>query len=146
MTVFSSNTSSERLAVHSIDEFAFTVPDLREAMHFYESFGLDVRNEDGFLGLYTHGNAHRWGKLLPGVGKQLRWLSFGINALDMPGFERRITEQQVERINAPQGADDQGLWIRGPDGLAVQVRVAAKVSPSQPAPREFPPESAITWR
>ena len=41
------------LAVHSVDEFVFSVPDLEKARHFYTSFGLDVRDEGGALALYT---------------------------------------------------------------------------------------------
>ena len=31
------------VAVHSVDRFVFTVPDLAEAQRFYTAFGLDVR-------------------------------------------------------------------------------------------------------
>ena len=30
-------------AVHSLDRFVFTVPDLDDAARFYDDFGLDVR-------------------------------------------------------------------------------------------------------
>ena len=36
---------ADLLAVHSVDEFVFSVPDLQQARHFYTSFGLDVRDE-----------------------------------------------------------------------------------------------------
>jgi len=39
------------LAVHSLDRFVFSVPDLREAMSFYQAFGLDVRDTEGRLDL-----------------------------------------------------------------------------------------------
>jgi catechol 2,3-dioxygenase-like lactoylglutathione lyase family enzyme len=38
--------TTQTLAVHSLHEFVFCVPDLNEAAHFYSSFGLDVRNEN----------------------------------------------------------------------------------------------------
>ena len=38
-----SNAQTAPLAVHSVDEFVFSVPDLEEARRFYSSFGLDVR-------------------------------------------------------------------------------------------------------
>ena len=123
------------LAVHSVDEFVFSVPDLEQARHFYSSFGLDVRNEDGALALYTFAHPHRWGRVLAGADKRLLWLSLGIHAEDAQRFERHLCGQQVARIAAPTGADGGGLWIQGPDGLALELRVAAKSSPSQPAPR-----------
>ncbi|TAM44956.1 MAG: metapyrocatechase [Burkholderiaceae bacterium] len=126
------------LAVHSVDEFVFSVPDLAQARHFYSSFGLDVRNEDGALALYTFAHPHRWARVLPGADKRLLWLSLGVHAEDAPRFERHLRERQVVRIDAPPGAEAGGIWLQGPDGLALQLRVAPKSSPSQPAPREFP--------
>jgi catechol 2,3-dioxygenase-like lactoylglutathione lyase family enzyme len=133
-------TSKRTLAVHSIDEFVFSVPDIEQARHFYLSFGLNVRDEDGGLALYTHGHPHRWARVLPGPAKRILWLSLGIRAEDALPFDRHLNEREVVRIDAPSGADTGGLWIKGPDGLPLRLRVAVKASPSQPAPREFPPE------
>lgn len=128
-------------AVHSVDEFVFSVPDLGEARRFYEAFGLDVRDAGGALALHTFGHPQRWARVVQGEAKRLRWLSLGIHARDAERFERHLAAQGIARIAAPAGADDGGLWIEGPDALPVQLRVAAKCSPSQPAPREFPPEN-----
>jgi hypothetical protein len=49
-----SNTSRP-LAVHSVHEFVFSIPDLEAACHFYTSFAQDVRNENGGLAPYTRG-------------------------------------------------------------------------------------------
>jgi catechol 2,3-dioxygenase-like lactoylglutathione lyase family enzyme len=130
------------LAVHSVDEFVFTVPDLAQARHFYASFGLDVRDEEGGLALYTFGHEHRWGRIFAGSGrKKLQWISFGIFLADAQRFESLFEELGVPRIEVPAGGNPDGVWFRGPDGVALQLRVAAKVSPSQPSPREFAPES-----
>ena len=128
------------VAVHSVDEFVFSVPNIEDARRFYTSFGLDVRDEDGALALYTYGHPHRWARMLPGGAKRLLWLSLGIHAADLQRFERRLAEREVIRIAAPDGADSGGLWIEGPDGLALQLRIADKSSPSQAGPREFAPE------
>ena len=53
--------ASDRLAVHPVDEYAFSVPDLQQARHFYTSFGLDVRDEDGALTLYFRYVRDTWG-------------------------------------------------------------------------------------
>lgn len=137
-------------AIHSVDEFVFSVPDLESARHFYTSFGLDVRNEGNALGLYTFGHPHRWARIfpntIPGARKRLLWLSLGIHAEDLPRFGRHIREREVARIEPPSDADHDGLWIAGPDGLPIQLRVADKCSPSQPAPREFPQENCNAGR
>ena len=50
-------------AIHSLDRFVFTVPDLAEARRFYDAFGLDARLVEGRLDLYTFGHSHRWGSI-----------------------------------------------------------------------------------
>ena len=47
-------------AVHSLDHFVFSVPDLDEAARFYDDFGLDVRHSGDKLHLHTAGHPHRW--------------------------------------------------------------------------------------
>ncbi len=120
------------IGVHSVDHFAFAVPDLDEAARFYTDFGLEVRQAaDGSLELYTWGNPHCWGKVSKksdGPGKKLRYLSFGAFEGDMPEFERRLNEAKIERC-APLN-DDGGLWFRSPDGLPLQIKVAGKCSPN----------------
>jgi catechol 2,3-dioxygenase-like lactoylglutathione lyase family enzyme len=137
--------SSPSPAVHSVDEFVISVPDLQQARHFYRCFGLDVRDESGGLGLYTVGHAHRWGRVLPGPAKRLLWVSFGIHADDAPRFEQHV-ETRAQRIAPPPAAGYDGLWLRGPDGLPVQLKVADKCSPSQPAPQQDWPASANRGR
>ncbi|HXE18664.1 VOC family protein [Castellaniella sp. UC4442_H9] len=135
------------LAAHSVHEFVFSVPDLAAARQFYESFGLDVRDEDGALGLYTFGNPHRWGRILRGAVKRLLWITWGVFADDLKAFHTRIETLHVPRIPRPVQAGTEGdFWIAGPDGLAHQIVVAEKTSPSHKAARIFPPESSTRGR
>ena len=140
------SSRTDLLAVHSVDEFVFSVPDIEEARAFYTAFGLDVRDEGEALALYTFDHPHRWARVREGAGKRLLWISLGIHAQDSIRFERRLAEREVARIDPPAGAPADGLWIAGPDGLPIQLRVAEKSSPSQPAPREFPPANANVGR
>lgn len=134
------------LAVHSVDEFVFAVPDLDVARHFYTSFGLDVREEGGLLALYAFGHPHRWARMVQGEAKRLLWLSLGIHAQDLPRFEKRIIELGIQRITPPEGAGPEGIWVRGADDLPIQLRIADKCSPSKPSPREHLPENANIGR
>ena len=124
--------AARRLAVHSLVEFAFSVPDLAEARHFYASFGLDVRGDAAEVSLYAHGHAHRWARVLPGPSKRLLWVSFGIHRGDLPAFEHHLAARGVAAIPAPAGAGNDGLWIAGPDGVPLQLRVADKPSLATP--------------
>lgn len=137
---------TDLLAVHSVHEFVFSVPDLEQARHFYTNFGLDVRDEEGSLALYTRHHTHRWARIFQGAEKRLLWVSYGIYALDLARFAQHLTDQGVTRIAPPQGADAAGLWLQGPDGLPLQITVADKCSPSEPVPRIYPPETGKSGR
>ena len=136
------DSASAAPAIHSIHEFVFSVSDLPEAERFYRAFGLDVRREQRGLGLYTFGNAHRWGTVVEGERKQLQWVSLGIFEHDYTAFEVRLDAYGVKRIAAPAGAGAEGLWIEGPDGVSIQLVVAEKCSPSRKSARSYPPELA----
>lgn len=133
MTSAEGNVRSMRpargLGVHSLDHFALCVPDLRRAQHFYSSFGLDVREERPGLGLYTHGHPHRWGLLIEGKTKQLRYLSFGVFAEDFERLKQHLEVSQAPPSKPPAEFADDGVWVRDPDGLWIGLRVAEKSAP-----------------
>lgn len=130
------------LAVHSLHEFVFSVPDLEEARRFYECFGLEVRLENDMLALYTYGHPQRWARICQaGARKRLQWLTWGVFADDMPAFEAHLHAQGVTRIAPPALAHGEtGLWFEGPDGMPQQLVPAEKCSPSVKAPRHYPSE------
>jgi catechol 2,3-dioxygenase-like lactoylglutathione lyase family enzyme len=126
------NTTSFAAAVHSVHRFTFTVPDLAEAERFYTCFGLDVRREGERLHLRTFGHPHVWAHVLEGgERKRLQCVAYGIHADDVSTFAERIAAQGCQAEPHPL-AQEPGLWLRDPDGLALQLVVAPKVSPSAP--------------
>jgi catechol 2,3-dioxygenase-like lactoylglutathione lyase family enzyme len=134
------------VAAHSVHEFVFSVPDLDQAKRFYESFGLEVRQEQGCLGLYTYGHQHRWARIFEGDKKRLLWLSWGIYAEDLASFSDRLSGLGIERINAPEHAERSGIWFRGPDGLPHQLVVADKCAPESKTVRIMPPDHSNCGR
>ena len=113
MTSGASIPTPPLLAVHSVDEFVFSVPDLEAARQFYASFGLDVRDEDGGLAL-TPSAIHALGPHPAGGGTQAAVVAQpGHPRGDAPRFAEH--QQGIARITAPAGADDGGIWITGPD-------------------------------
>lgn len=118
------------LGVHSVDTFNLAVPDLKVAHDFYTAFGLDVREEDNGLGLYTTGHPHRWGRVSEGPAKRLSYISFGAFEDDMERLRRRLQDQGVRQLDPPPGFESNGIWFRDPDGTLVEVRVAEKSSPN----------------
>jgi catechol 2,3-dioxygenase-like lactoylglutathione lyase family enzyme len=117
-------------AVHSLHRFVFTVPDLDEAARFYGTFGLDVRRHGERLDLHTFGHPHRWGSIHRAAGpKKLQYLSFAAYPEDIDALKRNLDQLGVPRSDAHPLGDEPGLWLRDPEGIAVQVLVAEKVSP-----------------
>jgi len=117
------------VGIHSVDAFNFSVPDLTAADKFYREFGLDVRDEGGTLGLYTFGHPHRWGSVSESGGhKKMQYLSFGAFEEDMPKFRERLDTMRVERLPPPKGFESNGIWLRDPAGMLVEIRVAEKSS------------------
>src|SRR5262249_23135475 len=126
-------------AVHSLDHFVFTVPDLDEAARFYGEFGLDVRRTDGRIDLYAFGHPHRWGSIHRAPGrKRLQYLCFGAYAEDIEPLRERLERMHVSRRSSHPLAHGPGLWTEDPQGVAVQVIVGPKVSPSEKKPAAAP--------
>jgi catechol 2,3-dioxygenase-like lactoylglutathione lyase family enzyme len=118
------------VGVHSVDRIVVTVPDLGEAKHFYETFGLEVRRVGDRLDLYTFGGSHCWMSVhASGLPKQLQYLRLGIFAGDLDAMRERIELHGIGTV-AHHLSDGDGLWLRTPDGIFIQLVVAAKVSPS----------------
>ena len=126
------------LGVHSLDHFNFFVPDVADAEKFYRSFGLDVREEDGKLNVYTRGNPHRWGSIAEGPRKKLNYMSFGAYEDDLPRFRERLKSLRIELLDAPPGFASNGLWFRDEDGTLIEIRVAEKSSPNEKSPVDNP--------
>lgn len=144
--MLSGQASAVTAAVHSVHEFVFSVPDLEAAAHFYTSFGLEVRREDGGLGLYTDGHAHRWGRVLEGGRKKLLWLALGVYQHELAALKQRCEAHGVRRIERPHPQAPDGFWIAAPDGVALCLQVADKCSPSVKAARELVPAHSDAGR
>lgn len=127
-------------AVHSMERFVFTVPDLEPAQRFYSEFGLDARREGGHIDLYAHGHPHRWASIFAAKGaKRLQYLSFGVYEDDFEPLLQRLDRLGIARRAPHRLGEDGGAWLADPDGNVVQVVAAAKVSPAQPEPPASPP-------
>lgn len=126
--------------VHSLDGIVFTVPDLAEALRFYEAFGLEAKQVGERLDLHTVGHPHAWACVHAAPGpKKLQYLRFGCFAEDFDAIAAHIETLGVERCAPhPLGSGD-GLWVRHPDGFLVQVVVAAKSTPDLRSAKQAEP-------
>lgn len=118
-------------AMHSLDRFVFSVPRLDEAKAYFTTFGLDVRHVENRLDLYTFGNPHRWGSIYQsGKPKKLEYLALGVYQEDYEPLRRRLDRIGVKTIDPHPLVDQQGFWVRDPEGIALQIVVAEKSSPN----------------
>lgn len=119
-------------AIHSLDRFVFSVPDLKVAREYFTAFGLDVREVGGRLDLYTFGHPHRWGSIYEsGKPKKLEYLSLGVYQEDYEPLRRHLGRLGVRSTDPHPLVDEQGFWVRDPDGIALQIVVAEKSSPNE---------------
>ena len=124
------------LGIHSMDSFNLIVPDLGQAQSFYQSFGLDVREEGLGLGLYTFGSDQRWASLMEGARKKLNHLSFAVFEEDFAPLRQRIEAQGTRIMDVPRYHNEitESFWISDPFGMMIEIKVAAKSSPDEKAP------------
>ena len=139
----SASRRSGVVGVHSLDRFVFSVPDLQVAQDFYTAFGLDVRRNGDRVDLHTFGHAHRWASIFrAGERKQLQYVRYGIFAEDEAVFRQRIDDAGIGIAPHALG-EPAGIWLRDSDGIAAQLVVAPKVSPSaKTVPSEVAPVPA----
>jgi len=119
------------LGVHSLDHFNLLVPDVADAEKFYGLFGLQTREENGKLALYTAGHPHRWGTVAEGPRKKFNYVSFGVFEDDLPRFRHRLEQMRIDRLDPPKGFESNGIWFRDPDSTLIEIRVAEKSSPNE---------------
>lgn len=130
------------LGVHSLDRYAFSVPDLAPAERFYTAFGLDVRRDGDHLDLHTHGHPHCWGRVhASGARKKLEYLRFGAYPEDVDALAARL---RAVGVGEPHPlAERDGVWTRDPDGTPIQLVAAPKVSPSRKSASVSTPPVAV---
>jgi catechol 2,3-dioxygenase-like lactoylglutathione lyase family enzyme len=119
-------------AIHSLDRFVFSVPELGVAKQYFTDFGLDVREVGNRLDLYTFGHPHRWGSIYQsGKPKKLEYLALGVYAEDYEPLRKHLDKIGVKTIDPHPLVDQQGFWLRDPDGITLQIVVAEKSSPNE---------------
>ena len=115
--------------VHSIHQFALTVPDLAEEERFLSTFGLRVQNDGHSLRVRTFQDDHVWTVILEGSNKRLTYVSLGCYESDFDTLCKQVQAAGGVPAQAhPQGPAG-GYWFHDPDQNLIQVVVAPKSMP-----------------
>lgn len=107
--------------ISGLHHYGLEVPDLGQAAGFLEDFGLETGEKDGALIARCPGREQEQVRMREAPAKRLHHVSFTV----APGSTDRLRESlqrwSVAEIDPPQGAGEDGLWVRDPDGTAIQL-------------------------
>ncbi len=112
-------TTSRRpgvLAVHSVDQVVFTVPDIAPAIAFYTAFGMNVKHHDQQVDLYTHGHPHcaPVGHAARHLADQPRWRGDAAGGGAQSVAQRQNAAASTARILCPNQRAARRLRLHAP--------------------------------
>src|SRR5271155_2398625 len=122
----------ERTVISGLHHYALEVPDLEVAEGFLQDFGLETGEKDGSLVAKCPGRDQEQVRLLQAPAKRLHHVTFTLRPGSTDSVREALERAGTPVIEPPAGATDDGLWIRDPDGTAVQL-LDEPQAPARPA-------------
>jgi catechol 2,3-dioxygenase len=111
------------MAVRAFLHYALEVPDQTVGQRFYEDFGLvDGTGASDAVRLRPERLGRDSVLLYGGARKRLHHLCYGAPGPDFGRVRESLRDAGVPEMDAPRGAPEGGIWVRDPDGNAVNVR------------------------
>ncbi len=120
--------------ITGLHHYALGVPDLAVADDFLTGFGLDTSAVDGQLVARCPGRDQDQVRMIEAPTKRVHHVSFSVSEQGLDELRDRLQSAGVAEIEAPDGASGGGIWVRDPDGNAVQLQEAV------PAPARAVPD------
>jgi catechol 2,3-dioxygenase-like lactoylglutathione lyase family enzyme len=117
--------------ITGLHHYALEVPDLAVADEFLQDFGLDTRAKGGTLLAQCPGRDQEQVRLVEAATKRLHHVSFTVRPGTLGPLREALVRAGIPIIEPPAGATEDGLWLRDPDGTAVQLLDAEPV-PARP--------------
>ena len=117
--------------ISGLHHYALEVPDLEVAEAFLQDFGLETQDKDGALIAQCPGRAQEQVRLVEAPAKRLHHVSFTVRPGSADPVREALEAAGVPLGEPPPGGPDDGLWLRDPDGNAVQL---LDESPAPPRP------------
>jgi catechol 2,3-dioxygenase-like lactoylglutathione lyase family enzyme len=141
-----------KTVISGLHHYALELPDLAVADNFLQDFGLTTAEKDGALVAQCHGRSQEQVRMVEGPAKRLHHVSFTLRPDSLDRVRESLDRAGTPVIEPPAGADEDGLWIRDPDGTPVQLldmapapaRPVAEVLTNQGASRQR--IGAAAWR
>jgi catechol 2,3-dioxygenase-like lactoylglutathione lyase family enzyme len=107
--------------ISGLHHYALEVPDLAVAEGFLQDFGLETGEKDGSLVAHCPGRDQEQVRLVQASAKRLHHVSFTLRPGTLDSVREALDRAGTPVIEPPAGAAEDGLWIRDPDGTAVQL-------------------------
>jgi catechol 2,3-dioxygenase-like lactoylglutathione lyase family enzyme len=118
--------------ISGLHHYALEVPDLAVADGFLQDFGLETDEKDGSLVAQCPGRSQEQVRLLEAPAKRLHHVSFTLRSGTLDLVRETLERADTPVIEPPPGTAEDGVWIRDPDGTAVQLLDEAQ-APARPA-------------
>jgi catechol 2,3-dioxygenase-like lactoylglutathione lyase family enzyme len=115
--------------ISGLHHYALEVPDLEVADGFLRDFGLETAEKDGGLVAQCPGRAQEQVRMVEGAVKRLHYVSFTLWPDTLDRTREALERAGTPVIDPPTGAPEHGLWVRDPDGTAVQLLDAVPAPP-----------------
>jgi catechol 2,3-dioxygenase-like lactoylglutathione lyase family enzyme len=115
--------------ISGLRHYALEVPDLEVAEGFLQDFGLETGEKDGSLVAKCPGRDQDQVRLVQAPVKRLHHVCFTLRPGTMDTLREALDRAGTAVIEPPPGATGEGLWIRDPDGTAVQLLDEAQAPP-----------------
>jgi catechol 2,3-dioxygenase-like lactoylglutathione lyase family enzyme len=107
--------------ISGLHHYALEVPDLAVADGFLQDFGLETREKDGSLVAQCPGRDQEQVRMTEAAAKRLHHVSFTLRPDSLDSVREALERAGVPVIEPPAGGTEDGLWVRDPDGTAVQL-------------------------
>jgi catechol 2,3-dioxygenase-like lactoylglutathione lyase family enzyme len=117
--------------ITGLHHYALEVPDLAVADEFLQDFGLNTRAKGGTLLAQCPGRDQEQVRLVEAATKRLHHVSFTVRPGTLGPLRETLVRARIPIIEPPAGASEVGLWLRDPDGTAIQLLDAEPV-PARP--------------
>jgi catechol-2,3-dioxygenase len=118
--------------ISGLHHYALEVPDLAVAEGFLQDFGLETGEKDGSLVAQCPGRSQEQVRLVQAGAKRLHHVSFTLQPGTLDTVMESLERAGTPVIEPPPGAATEGVWIRDPDGTAVQLLDEVQ-TPARPA-------------
>jgi catechol 2,3-dioxygenase-like lactoylglutathione lyase family enzyme len=115
--------------ISGLHHYALEVPDLAVAAGFLADFGLETGEKDGSLVARCPGRDQEQVRLVEAPAKRLHHVSFTLRPGTLDSVAEALERAGTPVIEPPAGATEDGMWVRDPDGTAVQLLDQAPAPP-----------------